>query len=504
MSKSSILLVITAMIVAVPVLADPPTFTFGGEIHARGEWWEHEIVPYMGYMSGEDYYGIDYEDDVNFYLLRGRFNVLAEMTKDVKGFMEFQTYAPWGGNDTYYFMGDTPAQLGVGSYLGRFPEMYPDYRSMANELNDADVNLYQAYIEVNNIMGWPVDLRVGRQEMVYGTELFVGNNSFYGGLSFDAIKLMAHAGDVDMHVWKAKLVEGWGEDDWDFWGWYNTYSGIDNMVIDGYIFYLNDQRKYYWQPWERPDDMDHVTVGFRAAGSLWEAWDYNAEVAWQWGNWYGSEEVEAWAVDVSGGYTFDTLFTPHIGFGYSFASGDNSSEDSKYENFFNLFGDMHGRFGELDLLPSFSNVHIAQLNLNATFAEDWVAGLNAYYFWLNRPYEGWVMDEYHSWPSGETDENGDAILAETGTWKWKRLDNELGGELDAFVTYQYSENLTFRLCWAHLFAQEYIEDFYSVHDYQWSNGVYGDSGYASAYSVGVPWGDNDDIDRVYLMAHLSF
>jgi hypothetical protein len=496
MNRTFILLVIALiMIGVVPVFAEPPTFTFGGEIRTRGEWWEHEIVPYWDYSTGEPLYGIDYEDDVNFYHLRARFNVLAEMSRDVKGFIEFQSNTFWGANDLYYSMGDSPSMYGVGRYFGTSPEMDPQWRAYAGDPRDTSVELYQAYIEADNLMGWPVDLRIGRQELVYGNELFVGNSDFYGGLSFDAIKLMAHVGDFDVDLWKAKLVEGFGEDDWDFWGWYNTFHGFDNMVIEGYAFYLSDQRKLSWQSWEQPDDMDHITVGLRTAGTVANAWDYNAEAAVQYGNWFGSEDVEAWAVDTHGGYKFNTMFTPYLGAGYSFASGDKSMTDSHYEQFFNLFGDMHGRFGELDFLPSFTNVHVAQINFNATFAKDWVAGVNTYYFWLNHPYEGWVMTEYHSYPSGETDESGGDIITEEGVWKWKRLHNELAGEVDSFVTYKYSDNLNFRLVWAHLFAEDYIEDFYSVHDFTWKtyNGT-----------LGVPWGKNDNLDRVYLQAQLKF
>jgi hypothetical protein len=51
------------------------------------------------------------------------------------------------------------------------------------------VNLYQAYLELHDMKYVPINLKIGRQELVYGSAFFLGANDFYDGLVWDAAKL---------------------------------------------------------------------------------------------------------------------------------------------------------------------------------------------------------------------------------------------------------------------------------------------------------------------------
>ena len=56
--------------------------------------------------------------------------------------------------------------------------------------NEANVDLHQAYLQVDRFLSAPVSLRIGRQELVYGNERLVGAFGWnYGGGSFFFFKL---------------------------------------------------------------------------------------------------------------------------------------------------------------------------------------------------------------------------------------------------------------------------------------------------------------------------
>src|SRR5690606_31870040 len=109
-----------------------------------------------------------------------------------------------------------------------------------------DVEVYQAYIEANEMFGYPLRLRIGRQELAFGSEWLVGVNdaaAFFQGLSFDAVRL-TYATDVfSVDAFAAKLADTTPleqDGDVDFYGVYGSYLGLEDIVIDAYWMWLRD------------------------------------------------------------------------------------------------------------------------------------------------------------------------------------------------------------------------------------------------------------------------
>ena len=84
------------------------------------------------------------------------------------------------------------------------------------------VHVFQGFAEVH----WPktegYSLKAGRQEFVYGSAFVLGNDSFYNGLSFDALR-------VRLAPLKPLSIDFFG-------GWYATpfSDGVKGDLVGGY------------------------------------------------------------------------------------------------------------------------------------------------------------------------------------------------------------------------------------------------------------------------------
>ncbi len=93
-------------------------------------------------------------NDLSFVEQRTRLNVKADFTNEVSAFIELDSYDIWGE--------DFRSNYITGA----------DGRAVSND----DVEMYQAYIEANEMFGMPIRMRVGRQELSFGSEWLVGVN----------------------------------------------------------------------------------------------------------------------------------------------------------------------------------------------------------------------------------------------------------------------------------------------------------------------------------------
>jgi hypothetical protein len=195
-------------------------------------------------------------DDQGNIEQRTRLNFKADFTDQVSLFVEVDSYNNWGDN------------------------FRSDYFTGVDGFNGTDVDFYQGYIQADEMWGTPLRLRVGRQELSFGSEWLVGVNdasSAFTGLSFDALRLdyitdefnvaafvsllanSAGPNDFDLDRswnWGARLplvgrlltdfsdrnvADGFMEDDTAFAGIYGSYTGLEDIVIDAYWFGLWDQ-----------------------------------------------------------------------------------------------------------------------------------------------------------------------------------------------------------------------------------------------------------------------
>ncbi len=427
-------------------------------------------------------------------------NFKADFTQDVTGFIEFY--------DTNFWGEDFRSNYITGA----------DNRAVTND----DVYLLQSYIEVRNLFSLPLRLRIGRQQMQFGKGFLVANKySPTQRQSFDAIRLTYAANNLTVDAWYSKLLErGSVEEDGDvdFYGVYATYSGWDALSVSAYWMLVRDARSlndtnYTWFPeWVEDvfglDDYDVTnlnTVGMRLFGKS-SGFDYDLEVAYQFGNAdaYGSrftpftygddgKDFDNWAIDGQIGYTFDMKWSPRIFIGGAWFEGEDN-RDVSFLDWINPLYPFHPRasvsfnrmFSSINYCPAIQDnawmTNFKQIRAGVTFAPTEKLSF------LLRVQDLW-SDEPFDWPVYFTLGRYRVFVAPNLPFWTQEGDDHQGYATSFLMTYKYSEDLTFRIYWGHLFADKGVND----GSYMFFNGVDTDGGTAS-----------DDADYAFFWIILKF
>ena len=452
--KKLILFAVLALVVAVGTnaYAELKNIEVGGMVRVRGE----RIDPlwFDSNNPGDD-----------FVSSTIRLNIGAELTEGVSTRIVLQEIDIWGSDMRVGF----PGPAGVPEAGAPSPSIVgvPPIGSLFDE---DGFSLYQGYILITDVADYEgISLKIGRQELAYGTEFILGNNDFGPGLTYDAVAAIYEMDDTRVDLFWAKLAEGrtqFGTEDdadVDLYGIYSTYMGLEDLVVDAYLVFLRaaDLAGNLQQPMpEAPADLDDdplklFTLGGRIGG-VYDAVDYNLEGAFQFGDNGYDGDYEAWALDAGIGYTFDAVCNPRLGFNYTFSSGDDDENDEDTETFLAPFSDNYHRYGYMDLF-GLGNLNVFKWSVTAEPAEKIGVGLHVLHFLAV--------------------EHEDGIAPFAGAGGATADDDTIGTELDLVTDYAYSEDLSFELAFAYFWAGSYIRD---------------------------TFGERDDMYRIYLQAKLVF
>jgi hypothetical protein len=517
------LLIIAAMVaMAMPSFAELQNVLVGGQIKIRGNWFDEAALPdsavhnnrlfqwplvnfwspgNLNPLAGLRWAGIpgrfpvgspfswdDRGGKGGFTEMRTRLNVRADFTEMVSAFIELDSYDIWGEDFRSNYVTGVDRRAGTGD----------------------DVEMYQAYIEANEMFGFPLRLRLGRQELNFGSGWLIGTNDegpFFRGLSFDAVRA-TYATDVfSVDAFWAKLAElsPLEEDaDTDLYGVYASFLGVENSTFDAYYLLVRDGQSNWdtqtgWLgAWIEDllgvDDYDPTylhTVGLRGAGK-YGAFDFEAEAAYQFGNAdavnagfagqgllspYGPDgtDFEAWGGNLEVGYTFDMEFQPRVFIGGAYLDG----EDNRDLDFVQWLGAMFCPFWSADSSLSFNRLFSNWKYSN--FLDSGIAGANSFLspagdlsnVWLARA--GFSVMPTEQVRIEVTGTYFEALEPFSQPWPtfWllgtrvsplaglsflsEENDTELGWEVSANVTYVYSEDLSFELGYSHFFIGDGLE-----------------------------------------------
>jgi hypothetical protein len=439
------------VVTAVPAFAELQNVEVGGSLRIRGNWYS-QVDAISGFSS------VNFDDnspDAFYIEQRTTLNVKADFTDDVSAFIELDSYSNWGDDN---FRRLDAADSGYEDFAET--RIFPT----SSAASGTPVNLYQGYIEMNDSWGYPISVRIGRSEMQHGSEFLVGNqdtSSGFVGLSFDGIWGTYTHDQFNIQAFWTRIAQNangparWEQSgDVDFMGVYGSYTGIEDMVIDAYYYYLN----------QAATDANGLssksglhTLGLRFAGNK-SQFDWELNGAYQLGD-TGSpapvNDFSAFGIQGALGYTFDIEYQPRIFAQGAFYSGaDNGGADDPA--FRRLFSDHE--YSEFLDGGNLSNIWFVGGGASAQVTES--IGLSA------------VANYY-------------GVVEEVaGT------DNGLGVELAIYATYAYSEDLTFSAGYAHFFTMDGIE--------APGGQLIGNDGRSF---VG---GGNDGVDYVYLETSISF
>jgi hypothetical protein len=408
-----------------PAVAQDDTskmFTFNGEVRARYEYLDNYLD-----ITDNDNGSATNDDQMGITPYRVMVGITGNFERNVTAHVDLQYTGHFG--DEFNPSKDNPFFLPIGPPVGQADAAY--------QFATQGVQLYQGYVDLGKIGGSDFGVRVGRAEHTYGTQLFLGDNDFYDGLSFDGVRGMWQHGHSDLNFFYYKTSEEncfncftangsgpgasadsnlWGATyDWKFdkWGTIGGYVLIgEDLGGDGPAGFPDSNVYTYGARYNR---------GMMNGDNL-NMFDWDVEYAMQSGDigepFGGTPGVDISAYILEGWFGFNYKVGNSHGrahIGTLMTSGqDPTSTDA--EDFISLFGDFHenNRFGDLDWVDQFGPSNITDYNVGY---EHWFG--DAHY----------VMLAYH-------------IFADTESGVGQ-IEDHIGDEIDLKYDYRYSKNLTF-------------------------------------------------------------
>jgi len=242
------------------------------------------------------------------------------------------------------------------------------------DIHENRYDLHQLFVDFRPLgEEVPLTARVGRQELMYGKERLISPLAWANTRRrFDAAKLIYEHEKFSLDVFYARpipiaVAEALNRkpdtfrEEAHFYGAYWTYKAIPRHVFDLYFLGLNDKGRLV-NANGRAGDQSVYTIGGRLAGSTGPL-DYDGELAGQWGTFAG-DTVQAWAGAIDAGYTWKQHpWSPRLGVGFDYGSGDDDPTDETHGTFNQLFPLSHAYLGYLDL---FARQNVLATNVNLT------------------------------------------------------------------------------------------------------------------------------------------
>ncbi len=272
-----------------------------------------------------------------------------------------------------------------------------------NTLKDAsadNMDFHQAYFRISKLFGLPLDVKVGRFEVNYGPQRFIGAVGWDNfGRSFDGVILNYSNNLVNMDIFNFKTVESaqlGDKGDKNVRGIYSSLNLLKGQTSQ--VFLIQD------------DKMN--TVGTYLKGGM-SGLKYELEFALQNGKTNDSLNVAAMMYGVNVGYKLSTLT---LTLGLDYISGDDSTT-TEYESFNTMYSTNHKYYGYMDYflnLPVNTN-NLGLKDMYVTAALDPILGIKP-------------IATYHIFRSDQKNSAGDS---------------DFGNELDITLKHRYNEKVSF-------------------------------------------------------------
>ena len=359
--------------------------------------------------------GDRHDDDAAFTLSQVRVRVDADLTDNVVATVRLINEKLWGVEDTFS--------------------------------DSSELNLDLAFVTLKEFLYSPLTVTVGRQELKLGNGLVVGarySNSIispyttypYSSNStplaydlterkaFDAIKVILNYDPLTIEAFTAKLTEAIrttdDNNDVNLYAINASYAIDKKSAVQVYLVAKIDSNG---------DRTDKIYVpGILYTGSPMDNLALSLEAAMQKGNLRTTADSKrsAWAIQAMANYVFaDKKMTPSLGFGYTYLSGDKTS-DKKITTWDPMFEDQAPN--------NITNVLFAQSNAQVINIQGSI-----------KPKEDLTLAaKYGNYRLAQT---ASGIVTCLGNTYLFNDSKDLGNALDLTATYDYTEDVQLGLTW---------------------------------------------------------
>jgi hypothetical protein len=291
--------------------------------------------------------------------------------------------------------------------------------------NEDRLSVYQGYIEFLQPGKLPADVRLGRQDFVYGAAFFLGNDDWYRGLTWDGAKIHIQPTStwfIDLLAVRLVSFTNNKADEPSLYGFYATYSGIRNTDWDFYFFY--NRHGFAHLNEDIPNSPLWFTAGTRLAARLWERLHFEVEPIYQFGkvryNDRGDDaQIRAYGGHIDLRYDFKLPFEPSLMISYVFGTGDSNNNDNTYREFQGSMYNDSLLFGDMSVIPDASGVTIR--DVRASGLKDITVAS------IIKPCENLTVNlDYHYFQAAKIP---------------KGFTRTLGSEIDLYLQYEVSEKI---------------------------------------------------------------
>ncbi len=393
-----LLLLLLMLLLAIPAYAmEPPDIDFGGHVRFRG----YSFDNVWDFDDSNDF------DNWQVFRLRTQLHAGADLGDNVSGFIQL-------ANQNY----------GEGV-------TYADEWEKDNESNKVFVD--NAYIDIDNIFSMPLSLRLGRQNLMYGSGfvLFDGQSQYAStSIYFDGVKFtwdITEQTKLDLLYMKDQENEraDGADDDITLSGGYLTgHCPILGGQQEAYILNRHDQDfgKDIWM------------YGIRLSDRFDCGLDYSGEIAYQGGDFNETTDQDALGYKLETGYTFDLALSPRFFIGYTALSGDEqgTSDNESWDVFYGgwpQFGDLLA-WTFVNIPPNVAADPTGFKNSNSTTGEANYTNLNLPKIGLSCEYDKYFAQlSYTKMTIDEVQTAG--------------ADDDFGDYYQLKAKYQYSKYLSF-------------------------------------------------------------
>jgi len=257
----------------------------------------------------------------------------------------------------------------------------------ANPVFRDPFDVRQAWVRLGDPKRHRVHATVGRQELKYGAQRLVGPLDWTNtARQFDAAKLTIGRDDLSVDLFAASVVRI--DDDAfnrrrDGANLHGFHARLDRWVkkgvLEAYTFWKTDPRST--AELGGAGDADLFTSGFRLTRDLPRGFDFETEMATQFGDRAG-DDIAAWGGYWIGGYRVaGAAWKPRLSVEYQYGSGDGDPRDGRVGTFDQLFPTGHLYQGVADRV-GWRNIHDVRTGLQVEPYKDVSLTLDYFAFWL--------------------------------------------------------------------------------------------------------------------------
>lgn len=341
------------------VLAEPE-LDFGGQIRFRGEYDDRDFNPSIVALKYSE--------------LRTRVHLNAEINRNVTAFVQLQD----------------------SRLLGE------DSSGVLN--NKANVDIHQAYIQINRLWHDGVGLKVGRFEVNFANQRVFGSVDWSRvGRAWDGAVLWYDQRDFRLSGYWLKRLElndTLDNRDFDITGLHAQFKDI-NLELFGFYEYDADELNEEGET-TRHNRLNRFNIGFYYTDARDDV-DYDVTAVYQTGDQSDPTALDPDDIDISAlmmageiGYTFDARRNNlRLSAGFDYTSGDDTPNNRSNSAYDNLYYTGHKFRGYMDYFVGSPAHGLLDLVFRAAFDPDplWTIKGDVHFFKATAEYEDFTGDE---------------------------------------------------------------------------------------------------------------